>query len=222
MAPMAWKPVRALTSLLVAAAFATSFAGSPASADTKLGLNAQVSAGSEADVTFMGRALLGGAVLFEDLRLALTAHLSADAFIQGSSGKGFRGTSLGPLNLGVRYAFLDSAFVGPYVDAGWGFGFLFGNTVRGVEDDPGSCDSQISGAADCSLDLNRQMNAKLGLGWGFKPLDTITVGIRLDVVYWAFSLSDTDATTDGPIARFVDRPQDTVAVMLGLEVLRFF
>lgn len=219
---MASKPARALFSLLVAVAFASSFGGSPASADTKFGLNAQLSAGSESEATAIGRALLGGVVLFEDVRLALSAQFSADAFIQGSGGQGIRGTSLGVINLGARYAFVDPAFVGPYIDAGWGYGLLFGDTVLEFEDDPDVCGSQISGSPDCSVPINRQMNAKVGFGWGFKPLDEITVGVRLDVVYWIFSLEDSDPNTEGPIARFVDRPQDTVAIMLGIEVLRFF
>ena len=211
------------TLALIAVASATLFAlPRAANADIRAGLNVQISAGSEPDTTAIGRALLGGMVLFEPARLALSAHLSADAFIQASNDKGVRGTSIGLINLGARYAFLDQRFVGPYIDAGWGFGFLTGDTVRGVKDDPGTCDSQRSGEADCTIDLNRQMNARFGLGWGFDPLESITVGVRLDVVYWMFSLDDTEATTDGPIARFVDRPQDTVAIMLGIEVLRFF
>ena len=70
--------------------------------------------------------------------------------------------------------------------------------------------------------IDKNLNARLGFGWGFRSGPKTTVGVRLDLHYWLLSLSDYDPDRTGsPVPSMVPRPQQTFSVLIGLEFMRW-
>lgn len=148
------------------------------------------------------------------------AHLGFDFFFR------LRGDSEGiaartvTLDIGARYGLRGDRFIGPFIAGGGGFGLMIGSPrERRLDDDDDTCMAQV-GAPDCSFDLDKNLSARLGFGWGFAASDQTTVAVRIDAGYWLFSV-DGDQSVGSPPARFVERPQDVLSLMIGLEFLRW-
>jgi len=60
----------------------------------------------------------------------------------------------------------------------------------------------------------------LGFGYGFEANRATTVAIRLDAMYWFFSV-DGEQDMGQPAAGQVDKPQTAMALLLGLEFLHW-
>jgi len=185
-------------------------------------LDAHVSTGVNAGSTVLGRLMAGGMLLFDDVRFAVDAHLSFEGFLRLRENEGVLARSFGLLNLGARYAFQDARFQGPYVAAGAGFGLFAGDPKeRKVVDDESVCGTAPT-SPSCTFGIERNINGRLGFGWGFGSGEHTTVGVRLDVMYWWFSLADNeDQLAGAPNVYEVPRPVDTFTVMLGLEFMRW-
>lgn len=191
----------------------------PADAKPIWVVDAHLSSGIDGDATAIGRLHAGGLLLFD--RFGIDAQLAFSGFLRISDAKGVEARSFSPLNLGVRYAFKNERFEGPYVAFGGGFGFLSGKPRERKVEDTDICMSATN-PDSCSFDIKQQRNARLGFGWGFKAGKTITVGVRLDVTYFQFNVVDGEDQPDGaPNPRDISRPVDTIAVLIGLEFLRW-
>ncbi|RMH41894.1 MAG: hypothetical protein D6689_09800 [Deltaproteobacteria bacterium] len=214
--PLVSAPRAARAALAIAAALAAP----AARADTEWVADAHVSSGLDPDATAIARIHAGGMLLVPSARLAVEGHLSFSGFLRIDDAKGIEARSFSPLNLGVRLGFKDH-FEGPYVALGAGFGFLSGKPRERKVEDPKTC-ATAADPNNCSFDIKQQFNTRLGLGWGFVTSSHITVGVRLDVTYFMFNVSDGEDQFDGaPNPRDVPRPQDTIAVLVGLEFLRW-
>ncbi len=186
----------------------------PADAKPIWVVDAHLSLGADADSTAIGRLRGGGLLLFD--RFGIDGQLGFSAFLRINDAAGVETRSFGP-SLGVRYAITNAKFEGPYVALGGGFGFLFGApSERAVQDQDYCPDS-----GDCTFDIKKQLNARAGFGWGFRAGKKITVGVRLDVTYFAFSVVDGEDQSNTVNPHNIDRPQDTIAVLIGLEFLRW-
>ncbi len=197
-----------------------------ASADPAV--NAQVSAGADQESTVIGR-LFAGIVygLPMHKKLAVEGHLAADVFLRSSGKQGIAARGFTLLDLGARYGIQSDRFVGPYVAVGGSYGVFTGKPhERKVINDAATCASANIPADqpqdECAFLINKNIAARFGLGWGFASGKKTTVGVRLDVTYWRFSVNDYEDQSPGtPIPRQIPRPQDGVSVMLGLEFLRW-
>jgi hypothetical protein len=183
-------------------------------------LDAHVSTGVDPDATVLGRLMAGGLLVFDELKLAVDAHLSFEGFLRIADDQGVSARSFGLLNLGARYAFGNASFHGPFVAAGAGYGLFTGDPrERKVAGDLATCGGV---ADDCTFKITQNLSARAGVGWGFAPGEKTTVAVRLDVVYWLFALADgEDQPRGAPYPGDVPRPQDTVTVMVGLEFMRW-
>jgi hypothetical protein len=209
------------TGFVLGLAVSVLVAGNTAAADTSPVLDAQISTGVDPDATAIGRLHAGGMLVFDDIKLAVDAHLAFSAFLRIDDSKGIQARSFSPLNLGVRYAIRDKMFGGPYIAAGAGFGFLSGKPRERKVSDMETC-ATAGDTDNCTFDIKQQINTRLGLGWGFRAGKKITVGVRLDLTYFMFNVSPgEDQPRDAPIAREIPRPQGTWAVLIGLEFMRW-
>lgn len=182
-------------------------------------VDTHLSSGIDSDATAIVRLHAGGLLLFD--RFGIDAQLSFSGFLRINDKKGVEARSFSPINLGVRYAISDDKFEGPYVALGGGFGFLSGKPRERKVSDEDICKTAIN-KEECSFDIKRQVNARVGFGWGFRAGKAITVGVRLDVTYFAFSVVDGEDQPGGaPNPREISRPVDTIAVLIGLEFLRW-
>lgn len=191
----------------------------PADAEPVWVVDANLSSGVDTDATAIGRLHAGGLLLFG--RFGIDAQVAFSGFLRVQDSKGVEARSFSPLNLGVRYAFSDAKFEGPYVALGGGFGFLSGKPRERKVEDTNICASATN-KQECSFDIKQQLNARIGLGWGFRAGKSITVAVRLDLTYFAFNVVDgEDQPAGAPNPRDISRPVDSVAVLIGLEFLRW-
>lgn len=210
-----------VASLTTAAILVTT---NPRRAEAQPALDAMLMMGIDQDVTAIGRLFAGG--MYGLGKFAVDAHIGVEGFLRVDGSKGVRATTLPMFDLGVRYGFQSSRFVGPFVAAGGSFGLFFAKpNKRRVKDDPETCASVPAGPTDeCEFAIDKNASFRLGFGWGFAPSDKTTVAVRLDLTYWLFSVSPFNALThsDGePIPREIPRPQDSLSVMIGLEFMRW-
>ena len=188
-------------------------------------VKALVSAGVDQDTSAIGRLQAGG-MYGLIANLAVEAHLGFEGFLRLDSSKGIAARSFTLLDVGARYGFKSPRFIGPYVVGGGGFGIFTGNPHERKVTDLATCESANIPANEpqdeCTYRINKNLSARMGLGWGFPSGNKTTVGIRLDVTYWMFSLNDFNPEITGaPIPREVPRPQATWSVLLGIEFLRW-
>lgn len=204
-----------IATLMGAVALTGVCAGS-AGADVTPVLDAHVAAGAAPDATALGRLLAGGMLVFDELRLAVDGHLSFAGFLRVSDDEGVSARSFG-INLGARHGFGNERFHGPYVALGAGYGLFTGEPKeRKISGDMEVCVS----AEDCTIEITQHLNGRAGVGWGFASGKQTTVGVRLDLMYWAFALADGDEQPGtAPYPGDVPRPHDTFTVMLGLEFM---
>ena len=191
-----------------------------AEAKPTFAIDASLSSGIDADATLLGRVMGGGLMSFG--KFALDAHLSFEAFLRLSDA-GVSARSFGIANLGLRYAFLDEKYTGPFVSAGGGFGIISGNPKeRRLSDDIEVCEGRgtMADPNSCTFEIDKTLNARLGFGWGFASGSKTTVAVRFDVSYWAFSVAG-DQEPGSPPARTIDRPQDDFIFTLGIEFMRW-
>jgi len=208
--------------LVVAILLAVLVSPRPAGAGPSAALDAQLSTGVDPDLTAIGRLHAGGMLVFDNINLGLEAHIAFSRFLQMDTPRGVESQSISPLNIGIRYGIKSPRFIGPYAALGAGYGFLFGEPRERGVDDADTCATASQEEKTCSYRINRHVDARLGLGWGFSPGKKTTVGVRLDITYFAFSLMNgEDQPLGSPNPNSVPRPQDTWAVMLGLEFMRW-
>lgn len=206
-----------LTAVLVAGA------GRPAAAQPAI--DAAVMAGVDPDATVVVRLMGGGMWVLG--RFAPEAHIGVDGFLRSAADKGISARAFNLIDLGARYGILSERFIGPYVTVGGGFGLFTGKPhERKVVDAPDVCESADIPEGQpqdaCAYQIDKNISARFGIGWGFRSGPKTTVGVRLDVHYWLLSLSDYDPTRMGePIPGMVPRPQQTFSVLIGLEFMRW-
>ncbi|HEU5055949.1 MAG TPA: hypothetical protein VFU21_05470 [Kofleriaceae bacterium] len=182
----------------------------------QLALDGLLIAGIDQDVTAVARFMPGGMLGWG--RFALEGHLSFEGFLRISNDKGVSARSVS-LDLGARYGFKSNRFVGPFVSGGGGFG-LFGGIPRErkLDGDMATCGAFEGG--QCAFSIDKNISTRLGLGYGFEASRDTTVAVRLDAMYWFFSV-DNEQDMGAPAAGQVDKPQTALAVLLGLEFLHW-
>ncbi len=210
-----------LSLFVVAAGDTQARAGTPV-------LDAHVQIGASDDTTVVPRLHAGGFYLFDDIRLAIDAHLSFSGFLRVTDGQGISAKAFDPLNVGVRYGIRDAQFTGPYVTFNGGWGFIVGDPRdREVKDAAELCSTaapdEMGNPVDtCSFDVRQHLNARLGFGWGFRSGRKTTVGVKVELAYFAFNVEPGEDQDDGaPNPNFIERPQDAITLMLGLEFMRW-
>jgi hypothetical protein len=186
---------------------------------------ASVSSGVDQDLSAIGR-LQAGLMYTAVGNLAVEGHVGFEGFLRLDSSKGIAARSFTLLDLGVRYGIQSPKFIGPYVVGGGGFGIFTGKPHERKVTDAEVCESANippdEPQDECTYRIDKNLSARFGIGWGFKSGKKTTVGVRLDVTYWMFSLNDFDPDIMGaPIPREVPRPQSTWSVMIGIEFLRW-
>lgn len=183
-------------------------------------LDAAVVFGVDEDLTAVGRLLAGGIWSFG--KFAPEAHIGFDGFLPIKSSAGVTARSFSLINLGARYGFLSDRFDGPFVSGGGGFGLFTGKPhERQLDDDP-ACEVARPPSDNCVYRIDKNLNARLGFGWGFQSSKNTTVAARIDLHYWLFSLNDFEDQPDGsPVPNMVDRPQASWSVLVGLEFMRW-
>jgi tetratricopeptide (TPR) repeat protein len=182
----------------------------------QLALDGLLIAGIDQDVTAVARFMPGGMLGWG--RFALEGHLSFEGFLRISNDKGVSARSVS-LDLGARYGFKSNRFVGPFVSGGGGFG-LFGGIPRErkLDGDMATCGAFEGGR--CAFSIDKNISTRLGFGYGFEASRDTTVAVRLDAMYWFFSV-DNEQDMGAPAAGQVDKPQTALAVLLGLEFLHW-
>ncbi|ACY18638.1 hypothetical protein [Haliangium ochraceum] len=201
------------------AVFAQSSDVSPADDDgaRPWALSGIASVGIDDKGSAIGRVSAGGLMRFG--KLAPEFHISLDGFLRTSDAQGTQALSLSIADIGVRYAFLDPSFVGPFGTFGLGYGlFIGGSNQITLDSDAESCAGFPDN--DCSFDVNRQLTGRLGLGWGLGSGDDASMALRLDLSAWWYSVTD-EQPPGKPIAEDVKKPHIALSVLLGLELLRW-
>ena len=213
--------------LFVVGLAATALLGvvSPRRAQAEPVLNAAIISGVDQDYTAIGRLVAGGFYTFG--AIAPEVHIGLDGFLPLTSDKGIAARSFNAIDVGARYGIMSEHMYGAYVSAGFGLGLFWGKPhERKVEDAPDICETATPAVGEdpdqCAFRIDKNLNMRLGFGWGFASGKKATVGARIDIGYWMFSLNDYEDQPDGaPIPRQVPRPQDAWSVMIGLEFMRW-
>ena len=187
-----------------------------AASGMQVALDGLLIAGIDQDITALARFMPGGMPGWG--RFALEGHPSFEGFLRINNDKGVSARSVS-LDLGARYGFTSARFVGPFISGGAGYG-LFGGEPRErkLDGDMASCESFENNR--CAFSIDKNISTRLGLGYGFQASGDTTVAVRLDAMYWFFSV-DGEQDTGSPAAGQVDKPQTALAFMLGLEFLHW-
>lgn len=178
-----------------------------------LALSAMVMVGADHRSSVFGRLLAGGMMRFG--RFAPEAHIAFEGFLRPGE-DGTQAQSFTVIDLGARYAFTNENFAGPYAGFGGGFGFFLGNPREVNLEDADSCAGQPGNR--CTVDIDRHLNGRVGLGYGFASGEKATVAVRLD--FHTFWYSVDDEQPDVSPAQ-VEKPLLSYAVTLGIEFLRW-
>jgi tetratricopeptide (TPR) repeat protein len=158
----------------------------------------------------------GGLLSWE--KFALEARLGIDGFLKVDPDQGVSARSFTLLDLGARYG-LNYRYVGPFVSGGASFGIFTGKPrERKLKGDNETCAIDPNG--NCSFNIDKNIAARLAFGYGFRASDKSTVAFRLEVQGWVFSVDD-EQEIGSPAAFSVEKPQTSIAIMAGLEFLRW-
>ncbi len=169
--------------------------------------------GADQQVSGIIRVSGGGLLSWENF--GFEGKVGIDGFLQVDQEQGVQARSFTLIDLGVRYG-LKYRYMGPFVSGGASFGLFSGNPrERKLKNDSGSC-----GGGNCTIDLDKNIVGRLGFGYGFRATEKSTVALRLDVQGWFFSV-DENQGTGKPHALDIEKPQTAIAVMLGLEFMRW-
>jgi hypothetical protein len=172
--------------------------------------------GADENMSVYGRAMGGALTRFG--RFAPEVHAGFEVFFR-TGDKGLRAQSVTLLDLGFRYALGDKQFKGPYILAGAGFGFFVGKPREvKLTGDATSCSGFNGG--NCGFEVDKQVTGRIGVGYGFSSTENTTVGVRLDVSYWGYSVAESQPPSSPP-AGGIEKPQNAIAVTVGIDFLRW-
>lgn len=182
-----------------------------------LAFGAMVSGGMDDKLTAIGRVFAGGMMVFG--RLAPELHLSLDGFAR-TSDQGTQALSISVADIGVRYAFQDERFTGPFGTFGLGYGIFVGSSNQiDLVDDTETC-ANFPGN-DCSFDIDKLLTGRLGFGWGLEMSEDMTMAVRLDLTAWWYSAA-LEQPAGNPTTEEVKKPHVALSLLLGLELLRWY
>jgi tetratricopeptide (TPR) repeat protein len=174
-----------------------------------------VLAGADQQLSGILRMAGGGLLSWE--KFAFEAKLGIDGFLRVDPDQGLSARSFTLVDLGARYG-ANYRFVGPFVSGGASFGIFTGKPrERKLMGDNDTCGAS---GGDCSFNIDKNIAARLAFGYGFRANDKSTVAFRLEVQGWMFSVDDAQEIGSPP-AGDVDKPQTSIAVMAGIEFLRW-
>ena len=170
-------------------------------------------AGADQDVSGIIRFNGGGMLSWE--KFALEARVGIDGFLRVDQDKGVQGRSFTLIDLGARYG-ANYRYVGPFVSGGASFGLFSGSPRERklVNND------KVCGGGDCSFDMDMNIATRLAFGYGFRATDKSTVALRIEAQTWFFS-ADSEQSIGNPAAVDIKGPHPSVAIMLGLEFMRW-
>ena len=170
-------------------------------------------AGADQQLSGILRFSGGGMLSWE--KFAVEAKVGIDGFLRVDQDQGTQARSFTLLDVGARYG-LKYRYIGPFVSGGASFGVFSGNPrERKLVNDQGSC-----GGGDCTLDIDKSISTRLAFGYGFRATDKSTVALRIEAQGWFFSVDD-EQSIGNPNANDIEKPQTSLAVMVGLEFMRW-
>lgn len=206
---------------VVAATAAFVLSSTSERAEAQPAVDAMVLSGIDQDTTAIVRLLAGGLYGFGNF--AVDAHVAVEGFLRIDTSKGIAARSLPVFDIGFRYGIKGPDFVGPFVNLGASYGWFSGKPhERKVVDDPDTCETAAN-MTDCNFRIDKSAAFRFGLGWGFRQSKKTTVAVRVDFTYFLFSVSPFEDQPDGaPIPRRIPRPQDSYAVLVGLEFMHWW
>jgi tetratricopeptide (TPR) repeat protein len=174
-----------------------------------------------ADQQLSGILRMQGGALLSWEKFAIEGKVGIDGFLRVDEDQGVSARSLTLLDLGVRYG-LNYRYLGPFFAAGASYGVFGGKPrERKLDDDMATCAGFDTGSpGQCAFNIDANIATRVGFGYGFAASKKTTVALRLEAQYWLFSV-DEEQETGSPPAFEVDKPQSAVAVLLGLEFLRW-
>jgi hypothetical protein len=157
----------------------------------------------------------GGLLSWE--KFAFEGRIGIDGFLRVDPEQGVSARSFTLLDLGARYGF-NYRYVGPFISGGATFGIFTGKPrERKLTGDNDTC---AASGGDCSFNIDKNVSGRLAFGYGFRASDKSTVAFRLEVQGWMFSVDDKQEIGSPP-AFDVEKPQTSIAVMAGLEFMRW-
>jgi hypothetical protein len=188
----------------------------------QLGLDGQVTTGIATDLTGIGRIIAGGIASWG--RYGVDLHLAFQGFLRFDENRGVSGRSISVIDVGPRIAFWNnSRSLGPFVAAGAGFGFFTGSPRErlvppGIRGCPSVALGSAGGAA-CVLNLDKHVDLRVGLGWGFEVSEHATMVVRFDLVEWFYSVDGPEDPSSPPANPL--EPQRALSFFFGLEFIRW-
>lgn len=176
-------------------------------------LTGGVLAGVDQQLSGILRMSGGGLLSWE--KFAFEGRVGLDGFLRVDPEQGVSARSFTLIDLGVRYG-VNYRYVGPFVSTGASFGIFTGKPrERKLSGDKETC-----GGGDCAFNIDKNISGRLAFGYGFRATDKSTVAFRVEVQGWMFSVDD-EQEIGSPLAGTVEKPQTSIAVMAGLEFLRW-
>jgi len=170
-------------------------------------------AGADQQVSGILRFSGGGMLSWE--KFAVEARVGIDGFLRVDQDQGIQARSFTLVDVGARYG-ANYRYVGPFVSGGASFGLFSGSPrERKLINDDKTC-----GGGDCSFDMDKNIATRLAFGYGFKATDKSTVALRIEAQTWFFSV-DENQSIGNPNALDIEKPQTAVALMVGLEFMRW-
>jgi len=167
------------------------------------------------DQALTGVIRMSGGALLSWEKFAVDAKLGIDGFLRIDNDQGTRGKSFPVLDIGARYG-LNYRFVGPFFSGGASFGLMNGKPRdRKLKNDEATC-----GGGNCAFAIDKTITTRVGLGYGFRATETSTVALKLELQAWFFSVDENQGPGSVP-APSVEKPQNSLAIMFGLEFLRW-
>ncbi|MCP4445300.1 MAG: hypothetical protein GY811_08150 [Myxococcales bacterium] len=170
-------------------------------------------AGADQQLSGILRFSGGGMLSWE--KFALEARVGIDGFLRVDKEQGVQARSFTLIDIGARYG-TQYRYIGPFVSGGASFGLFSGSPrERTLVSDDDSC-----GGGDCSFDMDKNISTRLAFGYGFEATDKSTVALRIEAQTWFFSV-DSEQSIGNPNANDISKPQTAVAIMVGLEFMRW-
>lgn len=168
-----------------------------------------------ADLQLSGILRMNGGALLSWEKFAVEGRVGIDGFLRVDQDQGTQATSLTLIDIGARYG-TEYRYIGPFVAAGAGFGIFRGKPrERKLKNDSGSC-----GGGNCAFNIDKNITGRLAFGYGFRSTDKSTVALRIEAQGWLFSVDD-EQEIGSPNPADIEKPQSAIALMVGLEFLRW-